>query len=292
MKAILRKDPAVIVVGATGYLGKPLFAKLSTLVPTLGTTTTSANGLIHLRLENPFEFDYNLLMPGDTVCFTAAMSSPDVCANQPQLANAVNVHGTSVFIDVLIKKGIKVIFFSSDTVYGERADRFDETAICNPLGDYAIMKHEVESRFLGNPLFKTIRISYVFSFEDRFTSYILKCGKANLKATIYHPFLRAVVHRDDVVDGVISIATQWDSFPAQIINVGGPELLSRVDLVEILRDNHQKNIDFETCSPSAEYFANRPRVINMTSNIFPCLLSKPPKPIIEAVSIESVRPIH
>ena len=99
----------------------------------------------------------------------ASISAPDICAREHERAWSVNVTGTSEFISRTIERGGRVIFFSSDTVYGECEDPFDESALCKPAGEYAEMKHKVERRFIENPSFKSIRLSYVFSREDKFT---------------------------------------------------------------------------------------------------------------------------
>lgn len=75
---------------------------------------------------------------------------------------------------------------------------FDETAACNPAGEYAAMKREVEQRFSDNASFKAIRLSYVFSPEDKFSRYLAGCAERNEEADLFHPFFRAIVHRDDV----------------------------------------------------------------------------------------------
>ncbi|WP_434517227.1 NAD-dependent epimerase/dehydratase family protein (plasmid) [Dechloromonas sp. ARDL1] len=102
-----------------------------------------------LRLDAPADFDYGNVRSGDVALLTAAISAPDICAREHDRAWAVNVTGTSSFIQSVIDRGARVLFFSSDTVYGEREDSFDESAACNPTGEYAEMKREVEQRFFG-----------------------------------------------------------------------------------------------------------------------------------------------
>ena len=153
-----------LIVGASGFIGKKL---LSTLRETRRVSYTSRHGAgdsTALDLQAPEDFNYSLLNPGDTIYLLAAISSPDICRNQPELARAVNVSGTSVFIRRAIDRGAKVIFFSSDTVYGNRSSGFDETAECDPVGDYAKMKCEVEDGFKADNNFKSVRLSYVFSY--------------------------------------------------------------------------------------------------------------------------------
>jgi nucleoside-diphosphate-sugar epimerase len=179
-----------------------------------------------------------------------------------------------------------VVFFSSDTVYGERADGFDETAVCNPAGEYAEMKREVERRFSGNASFKAIRLSYVFSREDKFSRYLAGCAERNEEADLFHPFFRAIVHRDDVVEGALALVARWDEVPEQVINFGGPQVLSRVDFAECLREAHFNGLRFKVTEPGADFFKNRPRVIAMTSPVFARLLRRPPRTLREAARLE------
>ena len=211
------------VVGASGFIGRHLLSACA--IPKSGTSSAGSPALLRLCLEFPDEFDYEVIQPADVIFFTAAISSPDTCRRERERAWAVNVTGTSKFIDRVIARGGRVVFFSSDTVYGERIDVFEERALCNPAGDYAEMKYEVEKHFLGNCLFKVIRLSYVFSKEDKFTTYLAGCEARGEEAEIFHPFYRAVVHRDDVVQGALALARRWDDFPQAVLNFGGPEIL-------------------------------------------------------------------
>lgn len=152
----------IIIVGASGYIGRPLFDKAKEKSTAYGTASKATDGLIGLQLDSPDDFDYELIKPSDTVLLAAAISAPDICAREHERAWSVNVTGTSEFINRVMKRGGRVIFFSSDTVYGEISDEFDEASPCDPSGEYAEMKREIEKQFLDNSLFKVIRLSYVF----------------------------------------------------------------------------------------------------------------------------------
>jgi dTDP-4-dehydrorhamnose reductase len=241
--------------------------------------------MLKLRLDMPDAFDYDEV--GRSVVFlTAAVSSPDICARECERARAVNVIGTSTFIKNAIERGARVIFFSSDTVYGEREEEFDEDTACNPAGEYAAMKREVELRFAGNPSFKAIRLSYVFSREDKFTQYLSSCAQRNEEAKLFHPFFRSIVYRDDVVEGALALAERWHEFPEQVINFGGPQILSRVDFAEHLRNIHLHALRFKVTEPNADFFLNRPRIIAMNSPIFTRLLGRVPHTFFEAAHLE------
>jgi dTDP-4-dehydrorhamnose reductase len=272
------------VVGASGYIGKHLLT--ASAAPKTGTSSKESPALLRLRLEFPDEFDYEIVQPADVFFLTAAISAPDVCAHEHARAWAVNVTGTSIFITKVIARGGRVVFFSSDTVYGERNDEFDERAACNPAGEYAQMKREIESHFLGNSLFKAIRLSYVFSKEDKFTKYLAGCAARSDDAEIFHPFYRAVIHRDDIVQGAIALAQRWDDFPHAAINFGGPAVLSRTEFAETLRETALPTLRFRVTEPDAEFFRNRPRVISMKSPILAKLLGRPALTLRESIMIE------
>ena len=211
-----------------------------------GTSSSAQGDLLQLHLDVPDEFNYDAVQAEDVVFLTAAISAPDICSREHDRAWAVNVTGTSAFIERVIARGGRVIFFSSDTVYGEKDDAFDEQVICNPAGEYAEMKHEVEKRFIGNPLFKAIRLSYVFSSEDKFAKYLSGCAARDEEAEIFHPFYRAVIHRDDVVQGAIALAQRWDEFPQPVINFGGSAILSRVEFAECMQKHAFPNLRFHS----------------------------------------------
>jgi nucleoside-diphosphate-sugar epimerase len=274
------------VIGGRGYIGAALYAAIPDRECTFATASVESEGFIRLRLEVPQDFSNLPISFGDVAFLTAAISSPDVCVREHDRAWAANVSGTSEFIDNVIARGGRVVFFSSDTVYGERTDPFDETAILNPAGAYAEMKAEVETRFLGHPLFRSIRLSYVFSRLDKFTRYLSSCTERGEEAELFHPFYRAIVYRDDVVEGALALARHWDDFPQPVINFCGPEVLSRIDFAERLMAGALPSLRFQVTEPGEEFFHNRPRVIAMSSSIFPSLLGRSATMLADAVRIE------
>ena len=282
----MSKSSKIIVIGATGYIGKPLYIRALPNSIVYGTSSKYSDELIHLQLDTPDEFDYKIIQPSDAVLLTAAISAPDVCAREYERAWEVNVAGTSEFISRVIARKGRIVFFSSDTVYGERSDGFNERADCNPAGEYAKMKHEVEKRFLDNPFFKSIRLSYVFSREDKFTKYLCGCVVRGEEAEIFHPFYRAVVYRNDVVEAVIALLQRWNEFPQSIINFGGPDVIARTEFAKLLKTNVLPALRFRQTEPESEFFVNRPRVIQMISPFLISLLGRPAHTLYEAIKIE------
>lgn len=275
----------VIVVGATGYVGNCLYSKIQRTRNVIGTSRAGENGLIKLNLLSPKLFDYRIVNPGDVVIMTSAISAPNICSEQFDYAHSVNVSGTSLFIEEVIARGGRVIFLSSDTVYGA-GEEFTEESALNPAGEYAAMKSEVEERFISNNSFKVARLSYVFSSTDKFTQYINGCAAQNTDAEIFHPFYRSVIHRNDVVDGLIELAVNWDIHPEKIFNFGGSQLLSRIEMASALKELVHSNLNFKIVEPEPSFFDKRPQVIGMNSNLLVNLLGRPPLSFEAAIKTE------
>ncbi len=277
-----------LIVGSNGYLGKELFAAARRAGEARGTSSQGRPGTVRLDLGDAAAFDYASLRRQEVVFLTAAISEPDVCAREHDRAWAVNVTGTSAFIGKALDRGARVLFFSSDTVYGEQAAPCDETQAPQPGGGaYADMKRAVEARFSGRPDFKAIRLSYVFSREDRFCRYLAGCAERNVVAEVFDPFSRAVIHRDDVVAGALALARRWAAFPHAAINFGGPEVLSRLELAQILKDAMLPGLRFAAAEPPPGFFANRPRAVAMRSPLLPRLLGRRQRAMREAAILEA-----
>jgi nucleoside-diphosphate-sugar epimerase len=283
---VAKNSLSLCIVGARGYIGNTLLANAKKTGEAFGTSSLHSNDLVPFSLDAPCAFDYDKFGPDNVVMLAAAISAPDICAREYDRAWAVNVTGTSKFIEQVMERGARVLFFSSDAVYGERKDVFDEAAASNPVGEYAIMKREVEHRFVGNALFKAVRLSYVFSREDKLSHYLAGCAGRNKEADLFHPFFRAIVHRDDVVEGALALAEQWEEIPEQVINFGGPQVLSRIDFAECLRKVCLHDLRFKVTEPGADFFKNRPRIIAMTSPVFARLLGRQPRTLFEAARLE------
>lgn len=281
----------LVVVGAAGYIGGPIAAAVPDALRVFhaGAGQCPADA-VALSLEAPSGFDYARIKAGDVVLLTSGISSPDRCAKDPDHARAVNVTGTGEFISRLLDRSASVIFFSTDAVYGEQPEPFDESQSCRPLGVYAELKHEVEQLFLGTPGFKTIRLSFVFSRADSFTTYLTRTAAADEEVSLYSPFRRAVIHRDDVVMGAVALAHNVGSVPGGVVNFGGPVVLDRPEFASVLRATALPGLRWTTVAPPPNFFANRARSICMTSPILARLLARPQATLQEAAALEFHEP--
>ena len=226
------------------------------------------------------------LKEGDTIIFTAAISEPAIVSAQFEKATRVNVESTGEFIQGAIDIGCKVLFLSSDTVYGDVETGFDESHPINPKGAYAEMKSIVEKRFEGNPNFKSFRCSLNFYKDDRFTQYLKTCAANNVEADIFDPLTRAIIHRDDTVDAILAVANDWSLAEGQYTNCGGPQVLSRAQIAETVKRVALPNLQFKVSRPPSKFYTDRPAFIEMKSPNLKRILGRSPVTFEEAVKIE------
>lgn len=258
----------VAVVGSTGYIAKHILKRLcsETLVDSVLMIDKSDESDAFLDLTEPYLFDYDSLNNIDIVIFTAAISSPDKCAVDYDFSWKINVVGTSFFIREAIKRKCKVLFFSSDAVFGEsRGMIFDEESITSPVTAYGKMKKAIEDEFRFEDGFRAIRLSYVMSKEDRFMKYCIQCIKNNECAEIFHPFYRNVIAVEDVVDVVMFFVFRWSDSRFVFLNVTGKELISRIRMADELNRVTNNRLNYKVVIPEDAFFKNRSRITQMKS---------------------------
>lgn len=239
-----------------------------------------------LKLESSDHVPDEIIKACKNVLFLASISSPDLCRSEKKQAYAVNVEGTIKFIERCVGHGARVLFFSSDTVYGETNAPVNELYSPHPVGEYGEMKYTVEKHFNQNPMIKIVRMSYVMSGNDKFTNYLNACCKAGNDAEIFHPLYRNPIWIDDVIHASVSVFDAWEELNHQCINFGGPALLSRMDIAKIYNQVVNQNLKYFATKPDADFYRARPIRIEMKHDRLNQILGRRPMEIIDAYKHE------
>lgn len=258
----------VAIVGSSGYIAQHILKRFdeNKMIDSVLTIDKLDSAGAFLDLSSANTFDYNILDNISFVVFTAAISGPDQCAKQFDECWKINVIGTCIFIREAMKRGCKVLFFSSDAVFGDIQGKiYDENSETQAYTAYGKMKKAVEDEFRSDENFKAIRLSYVASARDRFYTYLLNCIKKNEEADIFHPFYRNVTVVSDVVDIVEYFTFHWDEFEPTFLNVAGKELVSRVRMADELNRVAGGKLKYTISMPEEEFFTNRPKITQMRS---------------------------
>lgn len=258
----------IAVVGSSGYIAGYLINRFKNQQGITSILTIDRlNADQKLELLKAEEFDYNVLNDVDYVIFTAAISGPDQCADDFQTCWKINVEGTVTFIRYALSRNCRVLFLSSDAVFGDDDGKvFHEESPTCAVTAYGRMKKAVEDEFISErELFKAIRLSYVVSSHDKFIKYCLECIKNNSCAEVFHPFYRNCVTLSEVGDIIEWMICHSEDYPHRFLNAAGLELISRVRLADELNRHTGGMLRYQVTMPDREFFRNRPRITQMES---------------------------
>lgn len=267
----------ILIVGGNGYIGSRLRKIRISNGDTVLSMGQNINGsfpeIIEIELKKYKEIDYSILNNVDYVIYTAAISSPDICENQTELSNLINIEATEYFIRQSTDRGCKVIFFSSDAVFGNDPSAvFTENSPHKPISQYGKMKAEIEKIFIGHPFFKALRLSYVFSPNDKFTKYYLDCIKNGKEASIYHPFYRSVVCLHELFDIINAVIEKWDDIKTTVINACGNDLISRIQMADTVNRIFGIKNTYKVVPMEGEFLNIRPEITEMKSLFLPDII--------------------
>jgi len=176
----------VLVTGGGGYLGSVLLPKLLTRGHEVRVIDIGYFGLEHLRaLRPPVQivredvrrviadrvFCEELLEGCDCVIHLAAISNDPSAELNPELTREVNFQTTVSLAECARSKGIRFLFSSSCSVYGEAEGELTEDGAIQPLTVYAISKVQSEEALakLATPEWRPVvlRNGTLFGYSPR-----------------------------------------------------------------------------------------------------------------------------
>jgi nucleoside-diphosphate-sugar epimerase len=241
----------VLVVGANGFLG------------------TSLTSLDHKLIEFiPFPSHLSSLTTNissfETVVYLRAVSSPTQVQLNPIESNLVNVLRTSRFIKECLRLGKRVIFSSSDVVYGDTGeDIANEVSELNPYGLYAKQKAQIETEFRDDPNFLALRISLIVGVGSKLRNILSN----ETNPEIPDPVIRNPISVNSVVNLICELILnkEWDE-KLRVLNVGGVEAMSIFELAKLESGflGLSAPITIDRCKIDCE---SRPQTVRISSTI-------------------------
>ena len=139
-----------LIIGGSGKIGKSLQYNHA-------IKTYNKNKIKNGIKFNLIKDDVNLLLEKykiDRVVLLSAISDPDKCLKKKKYSNLLNVTKTKKLIDILCKKKIYFIFFSSEYIFDGDRGNYNEKSIPKPKNLYGKQKLLIE-KYIRK---KTIRL--------------------------------------------------------------------------------------------------------------------------------------
>ena len=265
-------EPRSLVIGASGFIGRHLYARLGRERAIASYCQHPIAGGVYfdasqMRLSEKFlQGNHGIA----SAFLLGGIGKLDDCARDPKGTARVNVDGIKRMIDDLETAGVKIIFTSSDAVFDGTRGQWTENDPPKPILTYGKQKVAVENYLIEKDSTWVIaRLSKVVGsepgvhnligewLEDIEAGRTLKCARDQIFSPI------AV---EDVVTALIRLA---EGPFTGIFNVCGPRSMSRLDLLNMLKNEiqHYKNIEVKIVPCSIKDFSfmeERPLDLSMS----------------------------
>tara|TARA_R110000824_G_scaffold395080_3_gene595440 strand:- start:4173 stop:5042 length:870 start_codon:yes stop_codon:yes gene_type:complete len=240
----------VVVTGANGFIGRNLVEKLPAV------TDERILQVDYLGHMEPNEFLYNLQNdlfkdPVTTIFHNGACS--DTTVSDPFYVMERNFDYSVSLLKVCIKNGIRLIYASSASVYGDGP--FTERATCDPKNLYALSKSMFDNYSQNFKEFipQLVGLRY-FNVYGKYEE-----NKGNMASVVYKfynqledgeiilfensdKYLRDFIHIDDVV--AINIKSFLNPKTSGLFNVGTGTERSFQDIADIFKKRYEASIKY------------------------------------------------
>lgn len=137
--------PALLLTGATGFLGRRLARALSGRWRVTGAARRPGPGGLVLDLADPASIRaaFAAVRPA-AVVHAGAVAGPDDCERDPALAGRVNRDGAAEVARLCAGSGARLVHLSTDLVFDGTKGRYTEDDAPRPVSVYGRVKAEAE----------------------------------------------------------------------------------------------------------------------------------------------------
>ncbi|MEV4638994.1 sugar nucleotide-binding protein [Actinoplanes sp. NPDC049548] len=265
-----------LVVGASGHLGGEV-ARLASAAgdDVTGTTTTPATGWSPLDIT-------------DRAAVHTLISSvrPELIVNTAYRADSWTTcaDGAANVATAASTVGARLVHVSTDAVHAGRPSPYGDDEPPTPVSFYGAAKAAAETAVRAiDPDAVLVRTSLIVGDErSKQVQLALALATGRTRGALFTDEYRCPIDATDLAAAILELAT---SGYAGIINVAGPERMSRADLGRLVAAAH--NVDpaaVPTCTAAEGGLGPRPANVVLDSSRATTLLRTPLRPVADALS--------
>ena len=268
----------ILITGGCGFIGHNVVQRLQSLgheVMIIDNETDyniiNPDELEYIMYERKKKFEYqtniqhynvqdsmismhmNMFKP-DTVIHLASFPRQKIVNFNPMIGARVMCEGLLNMLQLSVKHQVsKFVYISSSMIYGNFNDDVKEDAICNPMGQYAIMKYMGEKlvqdysrrSLLNHTIIRPSAVYGELDVEDRVVSKFMLAALRDETLEVRGANERLdFTYVEDVVDGIVaaSLSNNTDNKTYNITRSKSVSLLEAAELIVKIVDKGKINV--------------------------------------------------
>jgi len=254
----------IIVIGASGFLGKRIYAHFSKKNMVLaGTyTNTPTKNLIFFDLMKPDLETMNIdLKKATHMVICSAVTDMDSCKREKERSIKINVDGVKNLLQQSFMKNIFPIFISSDYVYDGMKGNYSEEDKQKPNMQYGYQKMLVEKYLASQKKpFMIARLGKIYSLDPKDDTMLTSWARQLYNNEEIRCATDQIFSPSYVEDIAYALDIAIQKNLKGLYNVVSPESFSRFELASMVKS--QLNISSGKIIPCSikdfNFFDNRP----------------------------------
>lgn len=242
------------IIGTGGQVARALRLELEKKgIEHISTSSSAKPGAIHLDLSDSLSIEKAFFETSKQhkkldVYLPGALTHVDRCEQEQELCRKINLNGPLLVAEQCKKYGYKLIYFSSEYVFGEdeylngKVGPFKETDKPNPTSYYGKCKLDAEEgilRILGDKNSLIVRTTMIFSWDPKGMNFFMQLfrylEKLQAGETPAQEFripvdqISTPTYAEDLAQATLAFVEKDEG---GIVHIVGKDLLSRKQFLE------------------------------------------------------------
>ena len=269
----LNQNPQILIIGASGRVGKEIFKILKNKDSVYDVYGTYYNnkiaGLDHLDItdKSAIEKIFKKIKPSILI-HTAGLIYPIQCEENHELAWDVNVNSTKNLVECCKEYNCKLIFISTDYVFDGTDNLYDEYHSTNPLNFYGKTKVESEKIILELNDYLIIRTAWVNDFHENSKCFVMQVINSLKNKKIFNAASDQFGHPTLSINLAEIMSELIDKKSTGIFHVTGSTYISRFDFAKKIAEafSLDPNLIHEISTTELNQSIRRPLQVKLNLN--------------------------
>ena len=162
----------------------------------------------------------------DIIIHSAALTNVDLCEKDQAIAKKINYDSTKKIIQIF--KGVKIIFISSDAVFGEKIERFENSEVSpiNYYGKTKILSEDLILKQKNGIVIRTTPIGINSLDKNSFVDLMYASLKSNKKINMFKNVFFNPIHSEMLINYIEKIIISKKN---GIWHINGKDICTKYD---------------------------------------------------------------